>query len=78
MTVVTEKQRRARAAAWRKAREKLAPSLWVRAAIDGHLQGRSTIGFDLGRPARQHVEQRQGDEIACSCGLRWSVGECHP
>lgn len=26
----------------------------------------------------QHVLQRQGDEIACSCGLRWPVGENHP
>ena len=26
----------------------------------------------------QHVVQRQGDEIACSCGLRWPVGENHP
>lgn len=27
---------------------------------------------------RQHVLQRQGDEIACSCGLRWPAGESHP
>lgn len=26
----------------------------------------------------QHVLQRQGDEIACSCGKRWPVGETHP
>jgi len=74
---VTEKQRAARAAAWRKAREKLAPSLWVRAAIDGHLQGRSPMGVDLAR-LNPHRQQRQGDEIACSCGRRWPVGENHP
>lgn len=27
---------------------------------------------------QQHVLQRQGDEIACSCGRRWPVGENHP
>jgi len=26
----------------------------------------------------RHDETRQGDEIACSCGARWSVGETHP
>lgn len=33
---------------------------------------------DVQMKATRHVEQRQGDEIACSCGLRWSVGENHP
>ena len=49
----TDKQRAARSAAWRKAREKLAPSLWVRAAIDGHLQGRSPMGVDLAASPRK-------------------------
>lgn len=25
-----------------------------------------------------HVTQRQGDEMACSCGARWSLEEMHP
>lgn len=26
----------------------------------------------------QHRQHQQGDEIACSCGRRWPVGENHP
>lgn len=25
-----------------------------------------------------HKPRREGDEIACSCGKRWPVGEDHP
>ena len=28
--------------------------------------------------ADQHRQHQQGDEIACSCGRRWPVGENHP
>lgn len=27
---------------------------------------------------RGHRTRREGDEIACSCGKRWPVGEVHP
>ena len=33
---------------------------------------------DIRRKAGQHWVTHQGDEIACSCGKRWSVGEDHP
>lgn len=26
----------------------------------------------------RHRVTRQGDEMACSCGMRWPVGESHP
>lgn len=26
----------------------------------------------------EHRQHQQGDEIACSCGRRWPVGENHP
>ncbi len=26
----------------------------------------------------RHRQHQQGDEIACSCGRRWPVGENHP
>lgn len=25
-----------------------------------------------------HRQHQQGDEVACSCGKRWPVGEDHP
>ncbi len=25
-----------------------------------------------------HLPRREGDEVACSCGLRWPIGEEHP
>lgn len=30
------------------------------------------------RPAPRHIERREGDEMACSCGARWDTGESHP
>lgn len=31
------------------------------------------------RSARpKHATRREGDEMACSCGARWEVGEDHP
>ncbi len=29
-------------------------------------------------PRDPHRQHQQGDEIACSCGKRWPVGEDHP
>lgn len=26
----------------------------------------------------RHILRREGDEMACSCGARWAVGEDHP
>ena len=28
--------------------------------------------------ATKHYQRREGDEMACSCGARWAVGEDHP
>ena len=38
----------------------------------GHLQ------FGQRSEDGQHRQHQQGDEIACSCGRRWPVGENHP
>ena len=49
--------------------------------IDGNRKQRRTSRA-RSRPTStisdQHRQQRQGDEIACSCGRRWPVGENHP
>lgn len=30
-------------------------------------------------PSRsRHIQRREGDEMACSCGARWPVEEEHP
>lgn len=29
-------------------------------------------------PPVTHGTRREGDEIACSCGASWDVGESHP
>lgn len=28
--------------------------------------------------SNNHIETREGDEIVCSCGLRWGVDESDP
>lgn len=33
---------------------------------------------DVRQKAEQHRQHQQGDEMACSCGRRWPVGENHP
>lgn len=30
------------------------------------------------RRGEMHVQRRESDEMACSCGARWPVGEDHP
>lgn len=54
--------------------------VYQRAGIGRHGRGhRQFIAPIVARNDKSaHYHRREGDEMACSCGARWAVGEEHP
>lgn len=47
-------------------------------ALRGMEQREPPAAVDLSERIDPHLQRREADEYACSCGLRWSVGEDDP